>query len=393
MTTKLDEDKMKEEQQHYKQDVRRPHDDSGHHQNTTSDYVKPRIQAIERRVQLRTPDPNNKSDPIAAAPPPTPDNFDDGNLAIPSHNKNTTANTQLVLHSTVTLSSILPNPNIIKQFESDLLKKQAQYSGRISDLDGRLATFHTRLAVECAERGREHAFTMEEYVDEPLERAMRRSLDRIQDEFVGPIMDPKRAAMQDEGSGEKQSYVNNEREAITNDENVQQGSNDRDNTNTTASTNRPLPNLVAIERRTNLLEAQMNHHAHVTLFHSKRHHFDVIDKSCRKTLQPALVLEMTKADKREGKMVRRFESSSGEYARLVSEMTSSRVSSLGYIEKQIENLDLSDLTRAENYLEVIQKLKQIVSEEREARIKQDKLVVERIVKTKKMLEEEIFLAC
>ena len=42
-----------------------------------------------------------------------------------------------------------------------MLKRQADYTNRISDLEGRLAMFHSRLAVECAERGRELAFTME----------------------------------------------------------------------------------------------------------------------------------------------------------------------------------------------------------------------------------------
>ena len=64
----------------------------------------------------------------------------------------------LVLHSPI-LSSIY-NSNI-KQFEADVLKRQAEYTNRISDLEGRLAMFHSRLAVECAERGREFAFTME----------------------------------------------------------------------------------------------------------------------------------------------------------------------------------------------------------------------------------------
>jgi hypothetical protein len=48
----------------------------------------------------------------------------------------------------------------IKQFECDVLRRQAEYTTRITDLEGRLAMFHTRLAIECAERGREHAFTV-----------------------------------------------------------------------------------------------------------------------------------------------------------------------------------------------------------------------------------------
>jgi hypothetical protein len=73
-------------------------------------------------------------------------------------NKENTNDTAIVLHSPI-LASIY-NSNI-KQFEADVLKRQADYTNRISDLEGRLAIFHSRLAVESAERGREHAFTME----------------------------------------------------------------------------------------------------------------------------------------------------------------------------------------------------------------------------------------
>ena len=102
---------------------------------------------------------------------------------------------------------------------------------------------------------------------------------------------------------------------------------------------------------------------------------------------------MTKADKREVGLIRRFDASSGEFSRLSAELTASRKSSLGLIDKRIDDWDLSDLSRAEYYLAEIQKLKQRVLKEREERIRQDELVVEKIIKAKKTLEEDIFLAC
>ena len=49
----------------------------------------------------------------------------------------------------------------MQQFEADVLKKQLEYAGRITDFEARLATFHNRLAVESMDRGREHANTLE----------------------------------------------------------------------------------------------------------------------------------------------------------------------------------------------------------------------------------------
>jgi hypothetical protein len=223
-------------------------------------------------------------------------------------------------------------------------------------------------------------------VDEPLEQAMRRSLELIDSDYVRPIMDPRRAANFDENS--YHTKHKSEKAGVFYEE-----SKDTNDATNTATTPHTLPNLVTIERRTNLLEDQMNHHRHVTLFHSRRENFDAIDKECRTSLQPALALEMTKADKREGGMVRRFESNAGEYTRVVTEATSSRVSSLGYIERRLTNWDVRDSTRAERHLEEIRMLKQRVIDMRWERIRQDELVVEKIMQTKKVLEEDIFLAC
>ena len=74
-----------------------------------------------------------------------------------SFNDNNKENSALVLHSP---SPILPLLGV-KKFESDVLKKQTEYSNKITDLEGRLASFHSRLAIECAEREREHSNTLE----------------------------------------------------------------------------------------------------------------------------------------------------------------------------------------------------------------------------------------
>ena len=359
-------------------------DDRELHQGTPSGYVKSGIQEIERRMQLRTPDVNSDRQAANDVPPKDKDDND----ATPKYSN------ALVLHSL----PILPNSNI-KQFESDILKKQAEYAARISDLEGRLATFHTRLAEECAERGREHAFTVEEYVDGPLEQVVMRSLDRIDTDFIRPIMDPKRAAPMTtasssgrstpitDNSGEKQSASADETEVI-----LKEDTNDDNSTADNNTKSKPLPNLVSIERKTYALESQMNHQQHVTLFDSRRQNFDAIDKTCRTTLQPALALEITKADKREVGMVRRFESRSGENARLLSELTSGRASSLGYLESEVDEWESSNAKNAEKDLEEIERLKELAIEEREERILEDEAVVEKIKQTKKHLEEAIFFA-
>lgn len=218
---------------------------------------------------------------------------------------------------------------------------------------------------------------LQAYVDAPLEKAMRRSLELIDTEYVSPIMDPGRVTKLLAPNTQEPTEFNN---ATQNDE-------------ISPHQESKLTNLVHIERRANLLEAQISHHRHVTLFNTRREQFDTIEKEGRKILQPALAIEMTKADKREGGLVRRFDSNAGEYTRLVTEMISSRASSLGYVESILANWDISDSNRVKVYLEEISLLKHCVIDMREERIRQDELVVEKILQTKKVLEEDIFLAC
>jgi len=154
----------------------------------------------------------------------------------------------------------------------------------------------------------------QQYIVEPIEESTRRNLQKINSDFVMPIMNPKLA--------------NHTLEI-----------NDRDSQVKKTGDSSTLPNLVSIERQSNQLEAQMNHHKHVTLYHSRKHNFDSIDQECRKTVSPELALEMTKADKREVGLIRRFDASYGEFSRLSAEMTASRKSSLGLIEKSIDDWD------------------------------------------------------
>ncbi|KAL3770733.1 hypothetical protein ACHAWO_006557 [Cyclotella atomus] len=294
-------------------------------------HVKPRIQEIEQQVQSRAAKMDTSSD-------------------------------ELVVYQDNHHISALAGASSLKQFESEALKRQAEHSSRISDLEGRLALFHARLAKESAERGREHAATMDECINGPLEGVMKRALGKLEGEFVRTFMDPARA------NGQPQ--VNEEGKEEKKD-----------------SDSEKLHNLVSIERRINLLEAQMNHHQHITLFHSQKRNFDSIQQQARTMLEPALTLESTKADKREGALVRRFEASAGEYTRLLAEVEASRASSLGIVKKEIDSWKIEN--RAEHFLSEIRQLKVMITKESDERKKQDELVLNRVNKKFERVKAEM----
>ena len=404
-------------------------------------YVKPRIQQIEKRLQSRATAPNDESSShkvldnddnnyyyrdVVMTPqksqhqqqqqqqqPPVEQYYEHPSTPQqPSHQEEPTQGRERFhfLSPTSSSSSSLPSSSTIQQFESLALQRQAEYHSRISDLEGRLALFHARLAMESAERGREHQATVEEMVYKPLEEVMGRALGRIETEFVRPIMDPKWAVdynidngadvdadANDGNAGHEGDCGDHDHDAANtnNDKTAEEKKDSSDtittnnNNNATTTKTAPLPNLVTLERRTNLLEAQLNHHQHITLFHAQRHHLDSIEQTFRTTLQPALALETTKADKREGGMVRRFESNAGEYTNSLAQCTSARVASLGWIQHEIDSWEGMDESRAESVLGEIRKLKLMVEEEREVRRREDEVVVEKILRAREMLQEDI----
>ncbi|KAL3797128.1 hypothetical protein HJC23_000466 [Cyclotella cryptica] len=265
------------------------------------------------------------------------------------------------------LSSLPGSTANLKQFESEALKRQAEHSSRISDLEGRLALFHARLARESSQRETDHAATMEECINGPLEGVMRRALAKLEGEFVKTFLDPARA----DGLTQSHEDVGDKEEKKDSPE---------------SST---LHNLVTMERRINLLEAQMNHHRHITLFHSQRRNFDSVGQQFRSMLQPALALEVTKADKREGALVRRFETSAGEYARLLAEMQASRAASLGVVQKEIDSWKGIDASRAEHFLGEIRKLKDLVKKATKEREEHDEILTNQVEREMERLKAEV----
>ena len=254
----------------------------------------------------------------------------------------------------------------LKQFESDALKRRAEQSARIADLEGRLALFHARLAKESAERGRDHAATMDDCINGPLEGVMRRALGKVEDEFIRTFMDPARIDGQpqvtEDGKEEKKDSTDGNK----------------------------IHNLVSLERQINLLEAQMNHYRHVTLFHSVKDNFDSIELQTRTVLEPAFTLESFKADRREGAVVRRFDNSAGEDSRMLAEMQASRASSLGIVQKEIDSWKGMDESRTEHFLNEIRKLKDMIRKESDERKKQDAILKTTTDEEFQKLKKEIF---
>lgn len=139
------------------------------------------------------------------------------------------------------------------------------------------------------------------------------------------------------------------------------------------------------------LESDMMKHLHVTL-PDAIYEMESPQDYVTQELQACLKLETNKADKREGSMVRRFESIAGTAARRYSEETASRCACLAHVQSLAQDAADLDEQRSKEFLESLQTLRESLRREREERKAQDKRVMDLIVERTAELQRALLEA-
>lgn len=103
-------------------------------------------------------------------------------------------------------------------------------------------------------------------------------------------------------------------------------------------------------------------------------------------LPPKIHLERTKSTKREGFIVRRFESIAGISLRSLVEENSERLASLTILEEKISNAGGLDDVRVGRFLAEVKEIRKMLELERKERVRQDEVVLDRLVETRETLQ-------
>jgi hypothetical protein len=139
------------------------------------------------------------------------------------------------------------------------------------------------------------------------------------------------------------------------------------------------------------LDSDMMKHLHVTLPDAV-YEMESPQDYVTQELQACLKLETNKADKREGSMVRRFETIAGTAARRYSEETASRCACLAQVQSLAQDAADLDEQRSKEFLESLQTLRESLRREREERKAQDKRVMDLIVERTAELQRALLEA-
>lgn len=157
-----------------------------------------------------------------------------------------------------------------------------------------------------------------------------------------------------------------------------------------ATTTSSTTTIRSLSKRINNLSTNLNTFVHKTIPDQCRESLESLHQNqLQADLPPKIHIEQTKSTKREGFMVRRFESISGMGYRSVVEENAARLASLTLLEEQIASAGRLDEERTGRYLAEVKEIRRMIQQERNERVMQDEVVINRLVETRQMLQRSL----
>ena len=209
--------------------------------------------------------------------------------------------------------------------EEETFRRRNEFRERSNDLYRRLALISTKLSQEQMDRQTEQSHLLDMCVYEPLERASERFLRRM------------------------------------------------------TQTKLMEETVHTLEQKLSHIDSNLLHHVHVKSHHSRFAQLESLRSSIRHQVQPLLQLESTKADKREGGLVRKLESMAGMSARSFAGESAQRYSSIKLLEQRVQQQNQRTTQRQEQFLDQIRQLRIQLQNERKKRVKADEDIIRKII--------------
>jgi len=263
-------------------------------------------------------------------------------------------------------------PNELKEFSAQAHKRHAEFRKRVNELDHNVAAWMNRFVQEVQNRENEMVTMYDYAVSEPLERCAERFMRRMDIEF--------------EDNMQFGDFRHDDNDDDDDDNDDRSRSSDGagasancSNTGKKSKANGLMVSLFSLSEQINTLSHNLMEYIHVSIPSFKKDHFDSLHHSFQSDLLSKLHLEKTKALKREYAIFQKFESMASLMARRFCEQNSKRVAQLKILENKILEAGGWDEKRTSRFLEEVKNIRQALEVEREQRMKNDDLVLKKIV--------------
>lgn len=195
--------------------------------------------------------------------------------------------------------------------------------------------------------------------------------------FSSPVSQPPITTYQEEEEEEEKNPVQNPAQP-----------NERSQKKTKKMTN--TSTIQSLSNKINSLSINLNTYVHKTIPDQCRESLESLHQNqLQADLPPKIHLEETKSAKREGFMVRRFESISGMGYRSVVEENATRLASLTILEEKITSTGRLDDERTGRFLAEVAEIRRMIRQERSERVKQDEVVLDRFLEARQILQRSL----
>lgn len=280
-------------------------------------------------------------------------------------------------------------PTELKEFSAQAYKRHTDFRTNVNALDHKVAAWSARFANEVIARDKEMISYFEYSVADPLERCAERFMRRMEMEFEkldSPSLDT--TFTNDKEESIEPQDANSDSSTKILDEVLDTGKKQEEiheelNTNCLPD----CPSLSSVSKDTDTLRKQLLEFRHVTIPALKNQHLDSLELKVKRELAARMHVENIKTAKRELAIDKKFEAFAGLTERSLCETNAKRVVELEQLREKINEAGGWDEKRTSNFLEEVRLLRESIAREREERMKNDELVLEKIVESRVKLHK------
>jgi hypothetical protein len=268
-------------------------------------------------------------------------------------------------------------PNELKEFSAQAHKRHAEFRKRVNALDHNVAAWMNTFVQEVQNRENEMVSMYDYSVSEPLERCAERFMRRMDIEFENMQLKSSTSDVSCCSSGH--SHPDHDPESEDDIILYAKHKKDSNNINHNNMSNSLPPSLSSLSEQIHALSHNLMEYIYISIPSHKKDHLDSLHHQFQSELLSKLHTEKTKALKREYAIFQKFESMASLMARRFCEQNAKRIAQLKMLENKILEAGGWDEKRTSRFLEEIQEIRQALEVEREERVKNDDLVLKKIV--------------
>ena len=272
-------------------------------------------------------------------------------------------------------------PLELQRIEEETRRRRDEFRNRVKSIDDRIAKWTSKLTQEIIERDAVNSDILNHSIHLPLEYSLEVAMQEVEEKVIKPVFfDIHSDKSVDDTFSQQGSNTNNNDNYNNNNNSIESNGNNK--VEITSS-------LLKLEKGLSNIKQDFFTFQHNTVFQEENKHLLSLQRILTEQIAPALKLESTKADKREGSLVRTFESIAASTERGLLEQKTLNMAEFSILKDQYEQTCNAQEKKKHDILHRIADIRKLLKKETLERQKQDQVVVNQIIQTQDILQKKV----